>query len=135
MPLNMRAALDRLANAVDPMTPKERQTFETLLEIWRDFHCRDDHRTGFNGKDSILQSDGAKDTQQLYDGADYVVYLAVDACLSDLESFERQAIYVIKRVARKWRELDMDFAAALRMGEASLLAKMKRNSETAIFFY
>lgn len=115
------------------MAPKLRRQYEYLLEIWRDFHCRDDHRSGFKGRDAILESEGAKDFMQLCDQADYEVYQAVDAMIDSLTAEERSAVYMIKAVSKKWR-YESVFADALPKAEQALLQKLQRNTCTSIFF-
>jgi hypothetical protein len=116
------------------MTEKERDVYEWLLENWR-VHClRDGEMLGFKKRDAILQSDGSKDAQQLYDAADQRNYEAVEACVSSLPDPERHAIWRIKRVQAVWQYRRLDFEVTLNSAERLLLAKMKQNSGLWIFF-
>ena len=118
----------------DWMTETDRKAFDLLLDLWRDYMCGGDHSLTFRSKDSILQSEGSKDSEQQYSSADYTMQLAVDACIDSLHPHEKDAIYVSNGQAKVFRFERLDPIQTLFDAQQHLLAAFKRNSSTAIKF-
>jgi len=118
----------------DYMTDFDRAAYDFLLSVWRDFMRTGDHSGDYDHKSPCLQSDGAKDSEQLYSQADFRLYQATDACIDSLVIHERVAINVANGQARVFRFPRLDPAKTLMEAEVHLLALLKKNSCTAVKF-
>src|SRR5690606_5534320 len=108
----------------DWMSESDRAAFKLLLEIWQEFMRGGDHSSGYRSKDSILQSEGERDFEQLCSRADYATYQAVDACIDSLAFPERCAIHRTNGQASVWRFPRLSIAGTLMVAELNLLAML-----------
>jgi hypothetical protein len=122
------------ASNPDYMTETDRKAFALVLEIWREFMRGGDHSQGYHHRDSIMQSDGALDFDQLCDQADYAIYQAADACIDSLEPSHKVAIYVTNGQAKAVRFGRLDPVKTLMDAEIDLLARLKKNICTGVKF-
>lgn len=118
----------------DWMSESDRKAFVMLLDLWRAYMSDGDHSGRYRSKDGILQSEGAKDSEQLYSAADYILQLAVDACIDGLAPHERCRIYETNGQSKAVRFPRLDPVRTLFEAEQNLLAAFKRNSGTRIKF-
>ncbi len=118
----------------DWMSESDRKAYAMLLDLWRAYMSDGDHSGRFRSKDSILQSEGAKDSDQQYSAADYILQLAVDACIESLVWHERCAIHRTNGQSSVWQFPRLDPVRTLFEAEQNLLAAFKRNSGTRIKF-
>lgn len=109
---------------------------DKLLDLWIRFQRRGDNRgnLGFKGRDSILQSDGLKDAEQICDAIDEEVAEGVDACISSLNAQHSWAIKKRCNIASVWRFPSIDYESTLKQAEIDLEGKLKRNIATANYF-
>jgi hypothetical protein len=109
---------------------------DKLLDLWIRSQRRRDNRGngGFKGRDSILQSDGLKDSEQLCDGIDEEVAQGVDACISSLTAHHSWAIKKRCNIASVWPFPKLDYQSTLKISEFELERKLKRNIATANYF-
>ncbi len=96
---------------MNPFETPPRDEVQDLLELWAEFMGRDDHKGGFSGKDAILQSEGAADSQQLYDRADKRIADTVAAIVESLDVFQQAALFKRYGLATVFRfqRLDMEY--------------------------
>lgn len=78
---------------MNPFETTPRDEVQDLLELWAEFMERNDHKGGFNGKDAILQSEGAADSQQLYDRMDKKIADTVAAIVDSLHTHHQNALF------------------------------------------
>lgn len=123
-------------NPPDWMSDSDRAAYSLLLEVWREFMGRGSVGEGFPGKDHILQSEGAADSEQLYSRADYRLYQAVDGCIDSLLPIQKQAIYAVNGQSHPhvFRSQRFTLAQIVDMAERELLPKLKANSCTWVEF-
>jgi hypothetical protein len=109
---------------------------DKLLDMWIRFQRRGDNRGngGFKGRDSILQSDSLRDSEQLCDAVDEEVAQGVDACISSLTAQHSWAIKKRCNIASVWRFPSLDYESTLMIAEFELERKLKRNIATANYF-
>ena len=109
---------------------------DKLLDLWVRFQRRDDNRGngGFRGRDSMLQSDGLRDSEQLCDAIDEEVAEGVDACISSLTAQHSWAIKKRCNIASVWRFPSIDYESTLNKAESELTTKLKKNIATSNYF-
>lgn len=109
---------------------------DKLLDLWIRFQRRGDNRGngGFKGRDSILQSNGLKDSEQICDAIDEEVADGVEACISSLTAQHSWAIKKRCNIASVWRFPSIDYPSTLAKAEIELESKLKRNIATSNYF-
>lgn len=122
------------ASNPDYMSESDRKAYNLVMEIWREFMRDGDHSTGYSKRDSLLQSDGAADFEQLCAHADFAVYQGADACIDSLTPDRKVAIYVANGQARAVRFPRLDPIRSLMEAELDLLARLKKNICTGVKF-
>ena len=119
-----------------PITYVKQTPLDVCLSLWVRFLSRNDNKDcgGYKGRDSILKSDGLKDSEQLYDEQDMIEAEAVDACISSLKTHYAWAIKRRCNVATVWRFPQLDFSETLLAAEKELEEKLKKNLATRNYF-
>jgi hypothetical protein len=119
-----------------PVTYVKQTPLDICLALWVRFLHRNDNKDcgGYKGRDSILKSDGLKDSEQLYDEQDMIEAEAVDACISSLKTYHAWAIKRRCNVATVWRFPQLNFSETLLAAEKELEEKLKKNLATRNYF-
>jgi hypothetical protein len=78
---------------MNPFETPPRDEVQDLLELWAEFMGRDDHKGGFKGKDPILQSEGAAESEQLYDRSQKRIADTVAAIVDSLHVYQQAALF------------------------------------------
>lgn len=108
----------------------------TLLDIWIRWQHRSELRTGWNERTPILRSEGALDSQQLYDRLDAQVAEAVDAIIEyDLPHVAGCAIKYRCHIMSVWPFKTMVYADVLVGAEVDLEKRLRRNNLTSNYFH
>ena len=103
------------------------------LDIWREHQdCK--LGLGFKPKVALLRSEGAKDTEELYDATDKRIADAVDAMIDSLPPHQKLAIWRHCEICLVWPFQKLNYVDALSSAELALINLLSKNSATAIFF-
>lgn len=117
-----------------PVNETKFTPLDRCLSEWSRYQRRDDARGGYRCRDSILESDGAADFEQLVDRVDNDVAMAVDAMVNSLTTHHAWAIKLKCGIATVWRFAQLEYDKTRVAAEDELTKKLKRNSVTANFF-
>lgn len=119
---------------VIPVNEIQVTPLDRCLAEWTRYHGRSDKQGGYRYKDSICESEGAADFEQLTDRVDNDIAMAVDAMVDSLPQHHRWAICIKAGLATAWKFAQLQYDKTLAEAEAELIIKLKRNSATSNFF-